>query len=212
MSVSVSVSVSVFVVSPVPSLPGPRLLPARRLLDLARRLLDLACRLLDLSRRVLDIVGLHLLDAAGPAGLKIRWAQEEMGVALGDLSENSLEMGNKENNAFRSNYSRKCSIIKETWDIFRRRYLVSDPKVILEGSGKQELRCGHVRGRQEVKEKDSSSFIPYSSTTVYCPWTPGGQLATKWRQLEAASWLAGTSRGYRYTVVEESGWRSSELL
>ena len=146
-------------------------------------------------------------------GLKIRWAQEEIGVALGDLSENSLEMGNKENNAFRSSFSRKCSIIKETWDIFRRRYLISDPKVILEGYGKQELRCGNVRGRQEVKEEEhSSSYIPFSSTTLYCPRTPGGQLATMWRQLEAASWLAGTSRGYRYTVVEESGWQSSELL
>ena len=77
-------------------------------------------------------------------GLYIRWAQEEVGVALGDLTENSIEMGNKENLAFRKLMSRKCSLEKETWDIFRRKSLVSDPKLIIEGSFGQVLRRGNV--------------------------------------------------------------------
>lgn len=157
-------------------------------------------------------------------GLYIRYAQEDVGVAICDLSENSIEMGNKENLHFRKLLSRKCGLVKETWDIFKRKLLVSDFKLIIEGSLGQTIRRGNVRKeRQEKEEEETPSFS--SSTIVYCPWTPGGELAARWRQLEAASWAAswarwpwvqprldGSSRSYRYTVVEHKGWWNSELL
>lgn len=88
-------------------------------------------------------------------GLYIRWAQEEVGVALGDLTENSIEMGNKENLAFRKLLSRKCSLEKETWDIFKRKSLVSDPKLIIEGSLGQVLRRGNVLKSRRADEDEA---------------------------------------------------------
>ena len=77
--------------------------------------------------------------------LYIRYAQEELGVSVGALSENSLEMGNKSNNNYRKLFCYRGDIRRETSDIFKRRLLVSDPSVILEGVQKQQLRRGHVR-------------------------------------------------------------------
>ena len=47
----------------------------------------------------------------------IEHAQFKLGVALGHLSENSIEMGNKLNLNFRRNYSRKYNLAHENADI-----------------------------------------------------------------------------------------------
>ena len=164
----------------------------------------------------------------------IAWAQEEVGVPLGYLTEGALEFGNKHNLAYRALFSFKGNLKKETEQIFRRRLEMSDPKLCIDGVESQELREGHVREyRRSVKEKvkgeevkerrkreespnsssTSSSSSPnpsfrfYPTTaTVYCPSTPGGELAARWRQLEAASWprprLDASTRDYRYLVEE----------
>ena len=174
----------------------------------------------------------------------IAWAQEEVGVPLGWLTEGALEFGNKLNLAYRALFSFKGNLKKETEQIFRRRLEISDPKLCIDGVESQELREGYVREyRRSVKEKvkgeevkerrtkeespnsssssasssyssaSSSSSAPFPSfrfysttTTVYCPSTPGGKLAARWRELEAASWprprLDGSSRDYRYMVEE----------
>ena len=153
----------------------------------------------------------------------ILWCQRELGVPLGWLSEGSIEFGNKLNLAYRNLFSFKGDIKRETKQIFVRRLEMSDPKLIVEGVLGQELREGHVReyystleGRGKRKEKKSSSssssslfpsFQFYSTTaTVSCPWTPGGELAARWRQVESASWprprLEDSTRDHRYTVVE----------
>ena len=136
--------------------------------------------------------------------LKILWAQEEVGVALGDLSENSIEMGNKTNLEFRKMFSRKSGIVNETSDIFKRRMLLSDPYLILEGSEKQEIRVGNIRGRRQVKQKEVSfcSTCSFASTVVWCPWTPDGELAARWRELEASTWPRPYPRDYRFVVIE----------
>jgi len=150
----------------------------------------------------------------------IAWAQEEVGVPLGWLTEGALEFGNKLNLAYRALFSFKGNLIKETEQIFVRRLEISDPKLVVDGIESQELREGFVREyrrslgwRKRVRKEEkstsspSSSFRFYSTTaTVYCPPTPGGELAARWRELEAASWprprLDGSSRDYRYVVEE----------
>ena len=74
----------------------------------------------------------------------IEHAQFKLGVALGHLSENSIEMGNKLNLNFRRNYSRKNCLSHENTDIFRRRLLVSDPFLIIQGVLKQEIHKGNI--------------------------------------------------------------------
>ena len=70
----------------------------------------------------------------------IEHAQTKWGFSLGALSENSVEMGNKLNLMYRKIFSRKSDIKKENSDIFRRRLLVSDPYLIIDGVQKQILR------------------------------------------------------------------------
>ena len=74
----------------------------------------------------------------------IRWAQNELGVSIGSLSENALEMGNKLNLQYRKLFSRKNAIKKETYDIFKRRLMISDPYLLLQGVKKQKIRKGNI--------------------------------------------------------------------
>ena len=57
----------------------------------------------------------------------------------------SIELGNKQNLQYRKLFSRPHSIQMENLDIFRRRLLISDPYVIIEGENCQELRRGNIR-------------------------------------------------------------------
>ena len=61
----------------------------------------------------------------------------------------SIELGNQQNLQYRKLFSRKCSIRKENHDIFRRRLLISDPYIVIEGNSKQILKRGNIR----VKKK-----------------------------------------------------------
>ena len=80
--------------------------------------------------------------------LYIRYAQNELGVALGALTEGSIEAGNKENLRYRRMYARKSAIKKETRDIFKRRGIMSCPYLIIEGVGKQTIRRGNIRKKK----------------------------------------------------------------
>ena len=80
----------------------------------------------------------------------IRYCQNELGVSVGQLSENSLEMGNKLNLQYRKIFSRRGSIKKENYDIFKRRLLISDPFLIIEGVNKQQLMDGNVLKYKET--------------------------------------------------------------
>ena len=91
------------------------------------------------------------------ASLYIRWAQEELGVSLGALSENSLEMGNKQNNIYRKLFSYRGDIKRENRDVFNRRLIISDPLLQLEGVLKQEIRRGHVK---EYQRKCKMTQLP----------------------------------------------------
>ena len=79
--------------------------------------------------------------------LYIRWAQDELGVSIGSLSENALKMGNKVNLQHRKLFSRKNNIKKETYDIFKRVLSTSDPYLLLEGVYKQKLRKGNINNK-----------------------------------------------------------------
>ena len=59
--------------------------------------------------------------------LFIRYAQAELGVPLGFLTENSIEMGNKDNKQYKQIFSRKNDLGKETKYVFVRRLIMSDP-------------------------------------------------------------------------------------
>ena len=85
--------------------------------------------------------------------LYIRWAQEELGVSLGQLTENSLEMGNKLNNQYRKVFSRRGNVKHENYDIFKRRLLVSDSYLVIEGVLKQKLRRGNVKAFRKSLKK-----------------------------------------------------------
>ena len=148
----------------------------------------------------------HALFCHG--SLYIKSVQEDYGLALGDMSENSIELGNKVNLKYRKMFSRKSAIKLETKDIMNRKLLMSCPYVIIEGAKEQVIRRGNIRGRRKVKVKENSSLLPPSSFTLYCPRTPGGELAARWRELEASTWPRPrldsftSARFYRYTVVE----------
>ena len=48
-------------------------------------------------------------------------------MPLGFLTENSIEMGNKDNKQYKQIFSRKNDLSKETKDVFVRRLIMSDP-------------------------------------------------------------------------------------
>ena len=77
--------------------------------------------------------------------LYIRWAQEELRISLGSLTEGCLEMGNKLNLFYRKMFARRGDIQKENYDIFKRRLMISDYYLVIEGVLKQQLRRGNVR-------------------------------------------------------------------
>ena len=74
----------------------------------------------------------------------IEHAQQKWGVTLGATSENSVEMGNKSNLIYRRLFSSKKNLSRENSDIFRRRLLMSDPFLIIEGVHKQVIRKGNI--------------------------------------------------------------------
>ena len=78
----------------------------------------------------------------------IRYAQDILGIPLGFLTENAIEMGNKQNKQFKRLFSRKNSIVNETEDIFQRRLLVTDPILCIDEEQRQTVRRGKIRRKK----------------------------------------------------------------
>ena len=86
------------------------------------------------------------------ASLYIRWAKEELGISLGSLTEGCIEMGNKLNLFYQKMFTRRGDIKQENYDIFKRRLMISDYYLVIEGVLKQQLRRGNVRNyRKSIK-------------------------------------------------------------
>ena len=85
----------------------------------------------------------------------ICWAQENIGVPLGALTERSIEKGNKQNKECLKRLSRKNSYTNENSDIFLRRMWESDPIILWELNLNWKLTRGKIRQR---KQKRKASF------------------------------------------------------
>ena len=58
------------------------------------------------------------------------------------------------------------------------------------------------RRQEKVKKKTNWYKTGGFSTVIFCPYTPGSELAKKWREIEARE---AETRGWRYKVVESGG-------
>ena len=102
----------------------------------------------DLSRETVFSANIHALMCHG--NLYIRYAQQVLGVPLGFLTENAIEMGNKQNKQLKNMFSRKNAIANETADIFKRRLYISDPIVCIDEEKRQVVKRGKIRKRKKV--------------------------------------------------------------
>jgi hypothetical protein len=83
----------------------------------------------------------------------IKYYQEELGVSVGSLSENAIEMGNKLNLQYRKLFSMGGNIVEENYNIFNRWLMITDPYLVMEGVLQQKLRRGNVRKFKKRKVK-----------------------------------------------------------
>ena len=74
----------------------------------------------------------------------IKYAQEELGIPLGFLTENASEMGNQQNKEYKHMFSRKISVVKATEDMFKRRLYISDPILFIDEEMRQIIKRGKV--------------------------------------------------------------------
>ena len=66
------------------------------------------------------------------------------------------------------------------------------------------------RRRQDKQRKKSSWYRTGGfSTVMFCPWTPGSELANRWKELEVRG---AETRGWRYKVVELGGKQVRSLV
>ena len=86
---------------------------------------------------------LHLLLAHG--SLYMRWAQEEVGVPLGVLTEGSIEVANKDVKAAKTKFVSKVSAQRNHRDILTRRSWECDPLLHYEMTRHQKIRRGNIR-------------------------------------------------------------------
>ena len=64
--------------------------------------------------------------------------------------------------------------------------------------------------REEKWRKKANWFKTGGYTTVlFCPWTPNGELARRWKEVEERG---AATRGWRYKVIEQSGRPISSIL
>ena len=61
---------------------------------------------------------------------------------------------------------------------------------------------GENRRQEKTRKKNNWYKTGGYSTVIFCPYTPGGELAKKWREIEARE---AETRGWRYKVVEQGG-------
>ena len=86
---------------------------------------------------------LHLLLAHG--SLYMRWAQEEVGVPLGVLTEGSIEVANKDVKAANKKFVSRVSAERIHRDILTRRSWECDPLLHYEMTRHQKIRRGNIR-------------------------------------------------------------------
>ena len=80
----------------------------------------------------------------------IKFAQNELGVPLGALSEGSIERGNKQNKSMVKRFSRKNSFVNESYDVLNRRLWQSDPKLIWEQRVNTKICRGNLRKKRNT--------------------------------------------------------------
>ena len=105
-----------------------------------------------LWRQVFDkpmSANLHLLIAHG--SLYLRWAQEEVGVPLGVLTEGSIEVANKDVKAANKKFVSRVSAERIHRDILTRRSWECDPLLHYEITQHQLIRRGHIRKSKKSK-------------------------------------------------------------
>ena len=72
-------------------------------------------------------------------------------------------------------------------------------------------RCWQEDRRRKDKMRKKYSWYKSGgySTVIFCPWTPGSELAKRWRDIEARG---STTRGWRYKVIELGGRQIRSLV
>ena len=89
-----------------------------------------------------------------------------------------------------------------------------DKMVEEERSGRRpinRLRTYQERERRESRWKRKGNWYKAGgySSVVFCPWTPNGELARRWKEVEERG---AATRGWRYRVVELGGRPLSSIL
>ena len=83
----------------------------------------------------------------------IRWAQEDVGVPLGALSESAIECHNKVVKAMRRLHARMDSIVNQSADILYNNMWRSDPLVLAYFEVIQKYRRGFMRRSSRNRSK-----------------------------------------------------------
>jgi hypothetical protein len=91
---------------------------------------------------------LHLLIAHG--SLYLRWAQDEVGVPLGVLTEGSIEVANKDVKTANRKFVSRVSAERIHRDILTRRSWECDPLLHYEFTEHQVIRRGNIRKRKKI--------------------------------------------------------------
>lgn len=94
----------------------------------------------------------HMLIAHG--SLYLRWAQEEVGVALGSLTEGSIEVANKDVKAANKKFVTRTSAERVHRDILTRRSWECDP-----------LLHFHIT---QLQVKPHPQIWPFPSLILFC--------------------------------------------
>ena len=92
---------------------------------------------------------LHMLIVHG--SLYMHWAQEEVGVPLGVLTEGSIEVANKDVKAANKKFVSRVSAERIHRDILTRRSWECDPLLHYEITQHQLIRRGHIRKSKKSK-------------------------------------------------------------
>ena len=65
------------------------------------------------------------------------------------------------------------------------------------------------RGEEKWRKKANWFKTGGYTTVLFCPWTPNGVLAKRWKEVEERG---AVMRGWRYKVIEQSGQPISSIL
>ena len=74
-------------------------------------------------------VSIHSIMSHGH--MYIKYAQEELEITLGYLTENAIQMGNQQSEQYKHLFSRKNRVDKSTSDIFKQCLYIPDPILLM---------------------------------------------------------------------------------